>query len=367
VTHIDIQQADHKTTPVQPASRRPRLGFLGVGWIGRHRLEAVAATGMAEIAAVADRDGAATAEALQSAPDALTVDSLDDLVSMDLDGVVIATPSGLHAEQAIAALECGLAVFCQKPLARTAAETRTIIDAARRADRLLSVDLSYRFVSGVPQMRRLVQSGALGRVYAADLTFHNAYGPDKPWFYDPELAGGGCVIDLGTHLADLALWMFDYPEFEHVDSRLFRQGRPIDGFEVEDYAVAQWSMRLKHAATEEAQPQHPNEPAQQHSFDAAVRLACSWTLSAGRDAVIEAAFYGTHGAVALRNVNGSFYDFVIERYQGTQCEPLAGPPDDWGGRAILDWTERLARGSHFDPVCERLADTAALVDAIYGR
>jgi predicted dehydrogenase len=59
--------------------------------------------------------------------------------------VVIATPSALHAEQSIAALTSGAAVFCQKPLGRTADEVRQVVDAARTADRLLAVDLSYRF------------------------------------------------------------------------------------------------------------------------------------------------------------------------------------------------------------------------------
>jgi predicted dehydrogenase len=49
-------------------------------------------------------------------------------------------------------------------------------------------------------------------VRAVDLTFHNAYGPDKPWFYDPAQSGGGCVMDLGVHLVDLALWTLGWPK-----------------------------------------------------------------------------------------------------------------------------------------------------------
>jgi predicted dehydrogenase len=101
---------------------------------------------------------------------------------------VIATPSALHAEQAIAALDRGLAVFCQKPLGRDASETRAVVEAARRADRLLGVDLSYRYTRAAAALRDEVRSGALGEVYAVDLVFHNAYGPDKPWFYDRRLA-----------------------------------------------------------------------------------------------------------------------------------------------------------------------------------
>ena len=86
----------------------PRLGFLGVGWIGRNRLESLAATGIAEVAAVADVDDALREGAHAFAPEAAAVSSLDELLELDLDGLVIATPSALHAEQAITALERGL-------------------------------------------------------------------------------------------------------------------------------------------------------------------------------------------------------------------------------------------------------------------
>jgi len=185
---------------------KPRLGFLGVGWIGRNRLEALARSGVAEVVAVADPspENLLAASATMGCP---SVDSLEQLLGLGLDGIVIATPSALHADQALEALERGVAVFCQKPLGRTAAETSQVVEAASRADRLLGVDLSYRFIEGTRRIRALLQSGELGSVYAADLVFHNAYGPDKPWFYDPALSGGGCVIDLGIHLVDLALWM----------------------------------------------------------------------------------------------------------------------------------------------------------------
>jgi predicted dehydrogenase len=274
------------------------------------------------------------------------VDTLDAMLAMGLDGVAIATPSALHAEQSILALRRGAAVFCQKPLGRTAAEAQAVVEAARRADRLLAVDLSYRFTEGMRRIRDLVRAGALGRIYAADLTFHNAYGPDKPWFYDPALSGGGCVMDLGVHLVDLALWTLGFPAVPGVSARLFAGGKPLGSrSEVEDYAVA--TLDLDTGAT--------------------VRLACSWRLQAGCDAVISAAFYGTEGGAALRNVNGSFYDFTAERFRGTARETLADPPDAWGGRAAVDWATRLASGARYDPAAERLVDAAHVLDRIYGR
>jgi predicted dehydrogenase len=83
--------------------------------------------------------------------------------------------------------------------------------------------------------------------------------------------------------------------------------------------------------------------------------------------VISAAFYGTDGGAALRNVDGSFYDFTAERYRGTATETLAAAPDAWGGRAAADWARRLAAGERFDPAAERLVDVARALDRIYGR
>jgi predicted dehydrogenase len=329
------------------ASDRPRLGFLGVGWIGRHRMQAIAASDVADVVAVADASADAAAQAAEHAPGAAILGSLDAILEAGVDGVVLATPSALHAAQAVAALERGVAVFCQKPLARTAAETRQVVDAAREADRLLAVDLSYRFTDGMRRVRELVRGGDLGDVYAVDLVFHNAYGPDKPWFYDPELSGGGCVIDLGIHLVDLALWTLDFPRLEGVTSRLYARGAPLRDARaaVEDYAVARLDL----------------------DGGAAVQLACSWNLPAGCDAVIGASFYGTRGGAALRNVNGSFYDFTAERFHGTRRETLSAPPDDWGGRAAVAWATRLAAGERFDPAVARLVEVAAALDAIYGR
>jgi predicted dehydrogenase len=300
----------------------PRLGFVGAGWIGRNRMDAVAAGGLAEVAGVAD----------PAVPGALN--GLEELLELPLDGVVIATPSALHAEQAIAALERGLSVFCQKPLGRTARETRRVLEAARAADALLGVDLSYRHAEAFRTARRLVRSGELGALVAADLVFHNAYGPDKRWFYDAELAGGGCAIDLGTHLVDLALWTLGRERFESVAARLV--GEPV-----EHYAAAQLDE---------------------------VRLACSWNLPVGSDAEIEATFYGTDAAVSVRNVDGSFYDFRCERLVGTARETLVEPPDDWGGRAICEWARRLAGGERFDAAAaEELVRVAETLDRIYGR
>ncbi len=328
------------------ARRPPRLGFLGVGWIGRHRLEAIAADGCGEIAAIADASPEMRDAAARHAPEARLVDGLEDLLALDLDGVVIATPSALHAEQSIACLDAGLAVFCQKPLGRSGAETARVVRAARAADRLLAVDLSYREVAAFAAVRELVRDGELGDVYAAELEFHNAYGPDKPWFYDRALSGGGCVMDLGVHLVDAVLHALDFPRVRGVTSRLFASGRPLARGDaaIEDFACAELDL----------------------DGGAIARLSCSWRLHAGRDAAIAMRLYGTRGGAAVTNVAGSFYDFRAERFEGTRAKVLVEPPDAWGGRAACAFTRRLRDAPTFDAQAERLCELASVVDRIYG-
>jgi predicted dehydrogenase len=327
-----------------PTTAKPRVGFLGVGWIGQHRLRAIAESGLVEIAALADPVQELVRKASSHAPDGVRVSTFDELLELDLDAVVIATPSAQHSAQSITALEQGLAVFCQKPLGRNLVEVSAVIDGAKRADRLLGVDLSYRFTAALQKIRALVRQGELGQIFSADLVFHNAYGPDKPWFYDPQQSGGGCVIDLGIHLVDAALWILGEPIVD-VQSQLFLNGSRIErpGEACEDYATARLDL----------------------AGGTVVNLTCSWNLHAGQDAVIEASFYGTKGGASMRNVHGSFVNFRAERFTRTSRQSLSEPPDDWGGRAAVDWAQKLANGSGYDSGIEHLIEVTSVLDRIY--
>ena len=334
------------------ALRTPSLGFLGVGWIGRSRMQSLVSSGAAVAAAVADPDPelrrAAVADARAAAragdPEPVEAAGLDGLLACDLDGVVIATPSAQHAEQAITALAGGLPVFCQKPLGRNAAEAGAVVAAAERADRLLGVDLSYRYTEAITRIAGLLAADAIGEPYALDLVFHNAYGPDKPWFRRRNQAGGGCLIDLGTHLVDLALWLTGSRSAEVRAARVLHQGKPLDtgANEVEDFALAELELG-----------------------GIVARLACSWWLPAGRDCVIEVVLYGGRGALALRNVDGSFYDFEARLQRGRESELLAAPPDDWGGRALRAWADRLVADRHFDRAAREYVAVSQVIDEIY--
>jgi predicted dehydrogenase len=326
---------------------KPKLAFTGVGWIGRNRMQAAADSGLADLTLIADTSSDCISEALKIVPNSKTALSFEEAVSdPDIDGVVIATPSALHMEQSLMAFEKGKSVFCQKPLGRDAGEVRAVIDAAKRAHKLLGADFSYRYTAAFQKILSIIKSGELGKIFAVDLKFHNAYGPDKPWFYDLKQSGGGCVLDLGIHLIDLMLYALDFPEVEQVNSHLYAKGVAVKGKPVvEDYA----------------------QVALQVEGDINAQLACSWNLQAGQEAIIEAAFYGTNGGVALKNSNGSFYDFVGLRYWGTKTETVVAPPDAWGGRALVDWIQRLSVNPDFDHEAENFIKSAEVLDRIYGR
>jgi predicted dehydrogenase len=320
-----------------------RLGFVGLGWIGAMRLEAV--SGVAEVAALCEPVPQRLEEIARIHPEAALFSDWKEMLAADLhlDGVVIATPNSLHHPQTLAALDRGLAVFCQKPLALTALEAREMVETARQADRLLGVDYSYRYTEGAVALRRAVEAGELGRVFSVDTVFHNAYGPDKPWCFDPRLSGGGALMDLGVHLIDLSFWLLGDPGVKAVHGGAWKGGQPLEPGEVDDFASAR--IELEDGAS--------------------VSLAVSWNAHAGQDCVIRLSAFGTGGGAELRNVDGSFYDFELARFSGRSGEVVARESGGWLGKAILDWAGRLAEGGRFDPEIGRSVRVSEVVDAVY--
>jgi predicted dehydrogenase len=326
---------------------KPKLAFAGTGWIGRNRMQAAADSGLSDIMLISDPSSDCITEARKIAPGAKVTSSFEEAIANpDVEGVVIATPSAMHMQQSVDAFRMGKAVFCQKPLGRNREEVEAVVTAAAKANKLLGADFSYRYTAAFKKIYSIIQSGELGKIFAVDLKFHNAYGPDKPWFYDLKQSGGGCVLDLGIHLIDLMLFALDFPGVQMVKSNLYTKGVSAKGKEVvEDYANV--IMELEN--------------------EVSAQLSCSWNLQAGCEAVIEASFYGTNGAVALKNINGSFYDFVGVRYWGTKSETLVQPPDAWGGRALVDWIKKLSVNSNYNNDAENFIKSAEVLDRIYGR
>jgi predicted dehydrogenase len=330
---------------IETAPRAPRLGFVGLGWIGRKRLDSIVATREIEVAALMDSDPARVADAKQSCPEANAAPTLEALLDQDLDGVVIATPNGAHAEQVLACLERGLPVFCQKPLATNARDTERVIEAAHTANRLIATDYSYRHVQGMSRLREMIQSGQLGEVLSLDLVFHNAYGPSKQWCQDRKQAGGGCLLDLGVHLVDLALWLQAPMDVRVISSRLFSQGnvRRSGTNDIEDLAYVEL----------------------QQSNGAIVRIACSWHAHIGCDAIIRADLHAQRGGASWYNINHSFVDFNIDVFRGTHRECIGVARDDWGPCALAKWVDQLRSDRSFDPSAWEILKGARVIEEAY--
>lgn len=334
----------------------PRLGFVGLGWIGRARLDALVEAGAAEAAALCEPDperlgDAAAAHRRADCFDA-AAELLDEAGRLGLDGVVIATPTASHVELTVAALERGLAVLCQKPLAASADECRRAVAAARSADRLLGVDYTYRGLPGVARALRRVRGGLIGRVLHVHGAFHNAYGPDKEWCWDPAVAGGGAFLDLGVHLLDLTLGMLGRPALERVTARCHRDGRPLEPpvSDVEDFA----SVRLDFAGGE-------------GDAGASADLAASWCAHAGADCVFRLEVFGTDGGLELVNLGGGFYDFELAVREGRRRTVVATSGEADLAAAAVTWARRLARTPRFAAEAAGSVAVAEALDRIYGR
>lgn len=335
---IHFADQTHRTNSI-------KLGFAGVGWIGRSRLDCIAHHTNANITAVFDPSEAAVNQAKTDYPEIEIIPSFEALLDLDLDGIIIATPSALHEQQTLQALERGLAVFCQKPLARSAVATRTIVQKAKEKNVRLGVDFSYRDTKGMQKVKEIIDNESIGHIFHANLIFHNAYGPDKSWYYNPQLSGGGCVMDLGIHLVDMLFWLFPDIKIQQIHSQLYKNGQLITttNSDIEDFASVSIAFQNGDSA----------------------QLTCSWNVSAGQDAAIEATFFGTNGGVSFKNINGSFYDFQTELYHGTSKNIITTPPDDWMGRTAAVWATQLADNPNFDSSANTYIQVAEVLDHIY--
>jgi predicted dehydrogenase len=132
----------------------------------------------------------------------------------DLEAVSVAVPTFLHAPIAIAALERGIHVLSEKPIARNEAEAEAMVEAARAAGRVLDVAFNHRQRGDIQQLKRFIDAGRLGRPYYAKAWWMRRTGIPTlgSWFTRSELAGGGPLVDIGVHVLDYALFLLGNPE-----------------------------------------------------------------------------------------------------------------------------------------------------------
>lgn len=148
------------------------------------------------------------------APDAVTCASLEELLERrDVDAVCVCTPNDSHAAITLAALRAGKHVMCEKPMAIDMASAEEMARTAEEAGVFLTVGHQARFYPSAQVLWRELRSGRFGSLYFARASMVRRMGmPTWGHFFDPKVQGGGCLIDLGTHALDLAMWLLD--EFE---------------------------------------------------------------------------------------------------------------------------------------------------------
>ena len=161
-----------------------------------------------------------------------------------VDAVVICTPNPMHEEQVVAALDAGLHVLVERPLALDAAGARAAVEAAERADRTLMVAYNNRFRPDALGLKSFVSSGELGDIFTLHGTwFTRKVRPKRRTWRHQRSTGGGAFMDLGVQVLDLCLWMLDHPSAVSVCAHL----NPGEEMEVEDSAVA--LVRLETGST----------------------------------------------------------------------------------------------------------------------
>jgi predicted dehydrogenase len=272
-----------------------KVGIIGCGTVGQKRARAL---GRAQLVACADpvrERGETLASAVADRPQVST-DWHAVVDRPDVDAVIIATPHYLLAEVALAAVEAGKHALIEKPAARRARELDPVAAAARRTGALVRVGFNHRYHPALRSAKRLAIDGAIGELmYLRGRYGHGGrLGYEKEWRAQPELSGGGELVDQGIHLIDLARWFLG--DFETV------QGFAHTYFW--DMPVEDNGFLLLRTAT------------RQTAF-----LHASWTEWKN---LFSFEIFGRHGKLEVTGLGGSY---GTERLAYYRMRPELGPPE----------------------------------------
>src|SRR5579862_3081338 len=185
-----------------------RGGAMGQGALGLERLGSLSQCFRAAAVAVCDTHVGRAKEATDrfKIPRSYS-DYREVLDQADIDAVTIALPNYLHAPVAIEALKARKHVLLEKPMAMNAREASKIIDTAMKMKRTLMVAQNYRFNRATQMAKMLIQRGDLGEIYHARCFWLRRNGIPRigSWFTQKKYAGGGAVVDVGSHMLDAGL------------------------------------------------------------------------------------------------------------------------------------------------------------------
>ena len=201
---------DERRMATFPADHTVRWGIIGCGDV----TEVKSGPGLQKadhsaLVAVMRRNGALAADYARRHGVRRWYDDADALIAdPEVDAVYVATPPDSHMDHALRAARAGKPVYVEKPMARTAAECATMIDACRAAGVPLFVAYYRRALPRFARIRELIDGGAIGDVRLVTVTLHQPLTSEEldtatlPWRVDPRIAGGGRFVDLASHMLD---------------------------------------------------------------------------------------------------------------------------------------------------------------------
>jgi len=201
----------------------PSVAIVGAGGIGRIRAASISNSGIGRVAAIADIDSIRAKELGDKFSASYSTNWRDVITCSNIDTVVVSTPTKFHSEIAVAALEAGRHVLCEKPLGRTTEEANRIVAAARRANRVLKTGFNYHYMAHTRKARELLQAQAIGPTYLLRCRYGHGGKPgyEQHWCTDADLSGGGVLQEQGIHIVDLVRLFLGQPSRVLAETRRY--------------------------------------------------------------------------------------------------------------------------------------------------
>jgi predicted dehydrogenase len=208
-----------------------KAGIIGTGIIGKSHVRGYKSMpNDVELVAVADLNEAEARRVAQENGVPHVFTDYHDLLELDeIDIVDVCLPNFLHAPVTIDALKAGKHVYCEKPMAPTGAEAQAMYDAAQKAGKILAVQMGTVFTKEARTAKRLIEEGALGRVYYAKTSHYRrrgrAYvdGYATPHFVQKDKSGGGALADMAIYHIARMVYLLGAPQVETVTASTFQE------------------------------------------------------------------------------------------------------------------------------------------------
>lgn len=273
-----------------------KVGIVGIGMIAHmFHLKHFHEHPNVELVAVADTDLERVRKVAEEYDTEYYTSAEEMFRKAKLDAVSICTFNESHVELSILAIEYGLDVLVEKPMAISSAEAKRLKKKVEASDRIVMVGMSSRFSYKFRALYGMSSSGELGEIYYAKARFLRRRGVPFGWFTDLERSGGGPMMDIGVHALDAAWWMMGCPQVDQVMGKLYKKIAPYNtegvGFyeakskdnkqnpvyDVEDLGVA--FITFKNGAS--------------------LTLEASWAINGSEDNGIKIDLFGTEGGASL--------------------------------------------------------------------